>query len=311
LKCIKCRGKAQIKLPRHNARFCADHFREFFYGQVEKAIKKEKMFSFNDKILVAVSGGKDSLVLWEVLQRLGYHADGLYIDLGISDYSLRSKKLCEDFAYKRSLNLHLLSLPDMLGMGIKGISRKTRRPPCSSCGLIKRYLFNRFSLEFSYQVLATGHNLDDEAATLLGNTMHWQTGYLSRQSPVMPSNHLSMVKKVKPLYRLTEKEAASFAFLNEIDYILEECPMATGASSLIYKNALNYLEQNSPGTKQQFYWGYLKKGKEYFSHAENGIDLISCAKCHQPTVVETCAFCQLLEKIGLEKITLSSNSSTI
>lgn len=297
MKCIKCGEKALIKLPRHNARFCTAHFLEYFHQQVEKAIKKEKMLTFKDNILVAVSGGKDSLVLWEVLRQLGYHAEGFYLDLGINDYSRTSRELCEKFAQKRSLKLHMISLPEELGMNITAISQKTRRPPCSACGLIKRYYFNRFPYEHQYQIVATGHNLDDEAATLLGNLMHWQTDYLSRQSPVMPSNHPRMIKKVKPLCRLTEKETASYAVIKGIDYIIDECPLATGASSIKYKNALNYLENQSPGTKQQLYLGFLKKGKASFSEEEEDVELKSCNLCGYPTTMDKCAFCKLLEKI--------------
>jgi len=297
MKCIKCRGKAHIKLPRHNARFCADHFVEYFHEQIQKAIKKNKMFTHQDNILVTVSGGKDSLVLWEALLKLGYQAEGLYLDLGIGDYSQKSKELCMYFAGKRSLTLHVVSISEWLDMGINGIAKKVRRPPCSSCGLIKRYLFNRFSVEQNYQVVATGHNLDDEAATLLGNLLHWQTGYLSRQSPVMPSNHSNMVKKVKPLYRLTEKETGAYAIIKGIDYILEECPLAVGASSIKFKKVLNDLEIQSPGTKQQLYFGFLKKGKKTFME-EDKVELKSCTRCKQPTTIDLCAFCQLSDRLS-------------
>jgi len=303
MKCTKCKGKAIIKLPQHNARFCKTHFEEYFLNQVKKAVKKYKMIGKDEKVLVAVSGGKDSLVLWEVLHRLGYNAEGFYIDLGIEEYSRHSLELCRDFADSRNLQLNTVSLPGLTGYGIREISQKTRRTPCSACGLIKRYLFNRLALERGYQVIATGHNLDDEAATLMGNITRWQTNYLSRQSPVLPSNHPSMVKKIKPLCRLTEKETSSFAVLNGINYIYEECPLAEGARSILYKKTLNYLENNSPGTKIQFYLGFLKQKTELFPQ-ESETDLSVCRICHQPTTLEVCAFCNMMEKLGLEKITL-------
>ena len=84
----------------------------------------------------------------------------------------------------------------------------TRRPTCSACGLSKRYLMNRAALAHGYPVVATGHNLDDEAATLFGRSCHWQTDALTRQSPALASTHPKLVRRVKPLYRLSELETA-------------------------------------------------------------------------------------------------------
>lgn len=295
--CKKCRGKAQVKLPRHNASFCQAHFKEYFLNQVKKAIKKEKMLSPEEKVLITVSGGKDSLVLWDVLLALGYEVDGLYIHLGIGEYSEHSEEKCIDFAASRNVALFTVSIPEITGgNSIKEASRKLRRKACAACGMIKRYLFNRVSWEKGYGVVATGHNLDDEAATLLGNLIGWKEDYLSRQFPVMPSNHPQMVRKIKPLYRVTEKETAIYAIMNGIDYIYEECPLAKGARSTVYKNALNYLEQHSPGTKHQLLYNFLQKGRGYF-HQEH-VELQACSSCSQPTTLETCAFCQIMDKIG-------------
>ena len=76
-----------MKLPRHNAAFCRSCFIEFAHEQVEKAIKAQSMFTKGDRVLVAVSGGKDSLALWHILLQLGYRADALYVNLGIPGYS--------------------------------------------------------------------------------------------------------------------------------------------------------------------------------------------------------------------------------
>ena len=84
-------------------------------------------------------------------------------------------------------------------------------------------------------MVATGHNLDDEAATLFGSVMHWRTDALPRQSPALASTHPKLVRRVKPLYRLSERETAAYAFLRKIDYIVEECPFAKGATSIAHK----------------------------------------------------------------------------
>lgn len=74
MNCTKCKTKAVLKLPRHNAAFCKSCLNSFTQDQVVRAIKSQEMFKKDDRILVAVSGGKDSLALWDLLMKLGYKA---------------------------------------------------------------------------------------------------------------------------------------------------------------------------------------------------------------------------------------------
>ena len=293
MRCTRCRDEAWVEIRRHNASYCGDCFVRFFHDQVEKAIKQEKMFSKEDKILVAVSGGKDSLALWDVMLDLGYDADGLYIDLGIGEYSRNSRIMSEQFAAVRERTLHISSMDESYGVSVPMIASQTRRAPCSGCGLAKRYLFNREAAVRGYDVVATGHNLDDEAATLLGNVLRWQTGYLARQSPVLEAEDAGLVRKVKPLFRLSEHETAAYAVIRGIEYQVEECPNAVGAKSILHKEALNLLEAQSPGTKQAFLFGFLDKARAVFA-ADDPHELRPCIECEQPTTTERCAFCRLL-----------------
>jgi uncharacterized protein (TIGR00269 family) len=292
MKCRKCGDAAALELRRHNAAFCAPHFTEFFRKQVTEAIHRHRMVSRDEAVLVAVSGGKDSLALWDVLIGEGYATAGLYLDLGIFEYSEESRRRCEAFAASRGQRLIVERVADAVGAGIPDVQRATRRPPCSACGLSKRYLMNRAALEHGFQVVATGHNLDDEAATLFGSVMHWQTDALARQSPALPSTHPKLVRRVKPLYRLSELETAAYAFVRRIDYIVEECPFAKGATSLAHKEALNRLEEASPGAKHNFLFGFLDKARPAFERAE-GVPLRECESCGQVTTGTICAFCKL------------------
>ncbi|HEY7870628.1 MAG TPA: ATP-binding protein, partial [Methylomirabilota bacterium] len=269
---------------------------EFFRKQVAEAIHRYRMFTREERILVAVSGGKDSLALWDVLIEDGYETAGLYLDLGIFDYSKESRAKCEAFAAARGRPLHVERVADAVGAPIPLLQQVTRRPACSGCGLSKRYLMNRAALEHGYAVVATGHNLDDEAATLFGSVMHWQTDALPRQSPALASTHPKLVRRVKPLYRLSELETAAFAFLRGIDYIVEECPFAKGATSIAHKEMLNRLEENSPGSKHNFLFGFLEKARPAFERVEN-VTLLECTSCGQVTTGAVCAFCKLADQV--------------
>jgi uncharacterized protein (TIGR00269 family) len=296
MKCRKCGAGAVIELRRHNAAFCAPDFVEFFRNQVREAIRKHRMFTRDERVLVAVSGGKDSLALWDVMIEEGYQTSGLYLDLGIFDYSVESKAKCEAFAAARGVPLLVTAVADAVGGPVPVIKEVTRRPPCSGCGLSKRYLMNRAALEHGFPVVATGHNLDDEAATLFGSVMHWQTDALPRQSPALPSTHPKLVRRVKPLYRLSEREAAAYAFLRRIDYIVEECPFAKGATSIMYKEILSRMEEASPGAKHNFLFGFLDKARAAFERAE-AVVLHECVRCGQVTTGTVCAFCKLSDQV--------------
>ena len=305
MRCRKCPRRAVLGMPRHNTAFCGPCLTEFVRTQVQRAIKLQTMFSPEDRILVAVSGGKDSLTLWEILLKLGYQVDAVYVDLGIGEYSERSREKVEHFANNVAQpcgsKLIIHRVEEDAGAGIKELANLVKRPTCSTCGSVKRYQFNRVAWENNYDVMATGHNLDDEAARLLGNVLQWQEEYLQKQSPTLPASVEGFAKKVKPLYRMTEREIAAYAVVNGIDYLVEECPMAKGAKMLVYKDALNRLEAESPGTKHRFYSGFLEKQNKVTESsrsmtASDQATLLPCETCQQPTTAGTCTFCRMMAR---------------
>ncbi len=307
--CRKCSAKAAIKIERHHTAFCKACFDEYFLNQIRKAIEEERMFAPEERVLVAVSGGKDSLALWDALIRLGYRTAGLHVDQGIGEYSKESRRKTESHASQRGLELIVHDLKKEYGGGIPQIAEKTDRPSCSACGTIKRHAFNDFALRYGFPVVATGHNLDDEAARLLGNVLHWQEEYLEKQSPTLPAAHGRLARKVKPLFRLAEREIAAYAVLNRIDYIVEECPMAKGSKMLLYKEILNRLEEESPGTKQNFYLSFLKRRKADGEPSDPPLN--DCLVCGRPTTGSVCGHCRLIErlgKVGAERSSSASNS---
>ena len=300
MKCRKCGESAVLELRRHNAAFCAPDFLDFFRNQVREAIRKYRMLEKDEHVLVAVSGGKDSLALWDVLIDEGYTTTGLYLDLGIFDYSIESRAKCGTFAAARGVPLIVRSVAEEVGAPVPVIKDVTRRPPCSGCGLSKRFLMNRVALDHGIGVVATGHNLDDEAATLFGSITHWHTDALARQSPALPSTHAKLARRVKPLYRLSERETAAYAFVRKIDYIVEECPFAKGATSIAHKETLSRMEDASPGAKHNFLFGFLEKGRAAFERAE-AVELRECVRCGQVTTGTVCAFCKLADQVKRAK----------
>jgi tRNA-5-methyluridine54 2-sulfurtransferase len=306
MRCRRCNQKAVINMRQHKLALCKIHFLDWIPEQVQRFIRKYAMFHKEDRILVAVSGGKDSLSLWDVLQRLGYQADGLYIGLGIQagkQYSDQSQRCAEKFAEEHGLSLRVVSIPQEYSETIPEMAERTHRgryKPCSVCGIAKRHIMNRVALEKGYQVLVTGHNLDDEAAALFGNTINWIPGYLARQWPVLEADKPGLVRKAKPLCRLYEKEMAAYALLSGIEYVYDECPYSAGSTTIYYKELLNKLEADRPGAKLNFYLTFLeaKKNGLFAPQADPDLErLHACPTCGQPTSAPgDCTFCRMVKQ---------------
>ncbi len=308
MKCRKCGSKASVHMRQHKLALCKEHYLDWIPEQTERFIKKYQMFTPDEKVLVAVSGGKDLLALWDILNRLGYQADGLYIGLGIdggSGYSSELHRLAQKFADEHGLTLHVVDVEEEYEQPIPVLADITHRGkgrPCSVCGLTKRHVMNRIARDRGFAVLATGHNLDDEAAVLFGNTLNWLGDYLLRQGPFLPELP-GLARKVKPLFRFYERDMTAYALLRGIEYIYEECPYAVGSKTTYYKELLNQLETERPGAKLTFYIKFLEaRTNGLFGERAEGptMELHPCTNCGQPTSAPgLCSFCRLVERAAL------------
>lgn len=297
MKCKRCGATAAVKLPSHHAGFCPDCFELFFKRQVETAIRRHAMIAPGEKVLVAVSGGKDSLALLRVLSDLGHDVTGLHVHLGIPEASDPVCERTETYCRENGFALHVLRLDDE-GLAIPKVKASVRRPICSVCGKIKRHYFNRFAYENGFAALATGHNLDDEVARLFANVLRWDAAYLASQGPTLPAAG-RFVRKIKPLCRLTEFETAAYCFLKGIDHWKAACPFSGGASFTGHKKLFADLEYTSPGQKTAFYEAFLAKGRPHFAQAEHpgGATLYACATCGYPSSSEICGVCRIRQLV--------------
>ncbi|HEX9092145.1 MAG TPA: ATP-binding protein [Anaerolineales bacterium] len=307
MRCRTCGEKAVINMRQHKLALCTAHFLAWVPEQVERSIHRYHMFTHDDRLLIAVSGGKDSLSLWDILSRLGYTVDGLYISLGIDggvSYSAHSLEYAQTFAREHNLKLHIVDIKNEYGETVPELAMRTHRgrhKPCSVCGLTKRHVMNLLAQHEGYDVLLTGHNLDDEAAILFGNTFNWVGSYLIRQRPVLEANRPGLIRKVKPLCRMYEREMAAYALLQGIHYIHDECPYAAGSTSIYYKELLNKVESDRPGAKLNFYLSFLQAHRSglFSQSADERAELVhNCPQCGQPTSAPgLCIFCRMFVNV--------------
>ena len=285
MRCRKCKSKAiiNVRIP-----LCEKHFEEYFLNTVQSAIKKYKMFKHSDKILIAISGGKDSIALAHALHKLRYDFSGLFIDLEIKNFSSENKKAATKLFEELGKELHIIKVSEY-GIKVKPIARK---PACYVCGIVKRYLQNKFAVENRFDVLATGHNLTDEAAFYLMNLYSGQIQYIIKYSPVLPKDKM-FVKKVKPLYKLTEKEIRCYTIINNLEVSKAKCPYAEESTQIRWKNLLYSIESEIPRFSINFV-SSVKKLKKFVPKEEVKKCLRFCKICGYPTgLSDVCAFCKL------------------
>jgi len=302
VRCKVCRERAVAEVRQHNMALCQRCYLDWFPRYTRKTIDKFDMIAPDDRVLVAVSGGKDSQVLWRVLVELGFQADGMVIDLGIGDdgqgapagsgYSAESTDHVRELATTLGRPLWVIDLREALGQTVPDV-RRGARPVCSACGVVKRWVMNRVAWEGGYDCVATGHNLDDEVSALFGNVLSWDTHFLSRQHPVSPQLGERLMRKVKPFCYFTERETAMYAILSGTPWYHEECPNSVGATTIGYKELLNQLETGARGSKRRFFDGFLRQQQIFRDHQEP-IAMAYCERCGMPSPAETCGFCRLV-----------------
>lgn len=296
---LKCRNCLQLKegvhLKSYNLRICLNCFLNFFRQRIEYTIQKFKMFDRKERIAVAISGGKDSVALAKVLKDLGYNITLIHINTYIqqANYAENSQKAVEDFAKKENLPLKILTYKEELGVdNVKFLAKISKKEICAVCGMVKRYLLNREAKDFD--VIVTGHTLDDEAATLLGSLVFWRD-FITRQWPILKEEQ-TLKRKAKPLCLVFEKETKLFCDVQNLPYNPQKCPLR-GGPYLFFKKFIHSLEEEMPSSVIQFYKGFLKR-KKYFSFCkEVQNNLTPCKKCGYLTTTSICNFCRLKEKI--------------
>ncbi len=299
MKCRVCKAPALAKFPAHNAAFCKEHFDAFFLRQIAQTIKRYQMLPGEARVVVALSGGKDSLVTALALRRLGYRVEGLFIDLGISegDFSPASRRACEEFCAAQGVPLRVIGLKEEFGRTLPDIARRYPRP-CAICGVTKRRLMNEYTLSSGAAALATGHTLDDLVAALFANLLRWDLHYLAKGLPVLPAEP-GFARKIKPLAFQSEDEISTFARLHSINPVEALCPYATKAKFRRYKEVFNALEERSPGLKRAFYLGYTRNARRFRENTARPL-LAACRACGFPAAAPVCTVCRVWREVPKE-----------
>ena len=297
MKCTTCNERAVFSNPK----LCKNHFTSYFEGKVKDAIRRFRLFSRKDRVAVAASGGKDSTVLLHLLRKLGYNVEALAIDEGIKGYRDKTLEILRKFCNGHEtgkIRLRIYSYKKEFGAELDKMLTRMNYIPCSICGTFRRYLLNKMSR--GYDKLATGHNLDDEAQSIM---MNYLKNNLSITARLGPSSGIARDKKfvnrVKPLYFCSEKEVMAYSFLHGLQSDYSECPHAPESFRAKVRDALNEYERARPGTKKMIVERFVEQLpmlKQHFRKIEKKRGLAECENCGEPSHSRICKACQYSEE---------------
>ncbi len=210
---------------------------------IVKKTLKDSGIDKNKKILVALSGGKDSSATAFLLKKLGYDVEGLYVDLCVGDYSKNCLKKIKELCNILEIKLYVYDLKKEQKISMKDIWKKTKKKGfgnCATCGIMKKWVLNKKAREIGVDYIATGHNLDDEAQTFLMNVLKGSL-QLSSNTGVVTNNvsDKKFVTRVKPLFYVLEEDVLKFAKKKKLPFIEGKCPNAEDSYRIELREWMN------------------------------------------------------------------------
>lgn len=302
IKCTKCSMPAVIYQRYSGLHLCNTHFFEDVERKFKLTIRKDYKINKNDKIIVGFSGGKDSSLLLYLLNkffsiRKDIELIAVTIDEGISGYRECSIKKALEFTKRLNIKHEIYSFKKEYNITMDSIVKKKvkykneRKGACSYCGVLRKKLLNKIAKEMNGTKLAIGHNLDDEAQTIM---LNYLSGNINKMAYF--SNKLEkegFVKRIKPLKKIPEQEVSLYAYLKNMPMELYPCPYSFSALRKEIRISLNEFELNHPGTKYSLLRGFNYLGSLLNNNIYTG-KTNYCKSCGEPCNGNTCQSCKLL-----------------
>jgi uncharacterized protein (TIGR00269 family) len=307
--CNVCkRREAFFFRPYSGEKLCRKCFAESVEEKVRATIAKYKMLEFDDKIAVAVSGGKDSVSLLHILAKIerGYPKTSLVavtVDEGIKGYRDEALKIAAENCQKLGIEHHVVSFKELYGYRLDEIVKSLKQKsesglsPCAYCGVLRRKALNIAARSLKADKLATAHTLDDETQTILLNIFHGDVLRIAREKPVTNEAHPKLVQKVKPFCEIPEKETALYAYVRKTKFQSMPCPYASGALRNDVRLMLNRMEEKHAGIKFTIFKS-IERIRPALEDVASKEGLRECTECGEPTTEKICKTCQMLRQVS-------------
>ena len=266
--------------------------------EVTKTIKKYKLINDGDKIIVALSGGKDSTSILYILKNLGYNIEGLMIDLGFGEWSKIHKKNMIRLCKKFGVSLTIVDLKKELGWEIRSVKmilkKQKNLTECAICGIIKKWILNKWAKKLGADKLVTGHNLDDEAQNVLMNFLKGNILLGTNSSPATGETSVKgFAQRIKPLFFVPESEIMKYAKEKKFNILYDRCPYAFKTYRI---ETREWITKNlTDKEKLEIVENFQKLIPEL--QKKNLRKTKTCKKCGEPANSELCNFCKIMENI--------------
>lgn len=277
-------------------------FTKDFEERIASTIKDHRLIREKDKVLVAVSGGKDSTTALYTLKKMRYNVEGIIIDQLLGEYSRQNLDNIKEFCKDNNILLHVIHMRDEYGSSVcymksmldgKGIHINT----CAICGVIRRSILNKKGRQLKADKIATGHNLDDEVQTVF---MNFIRGDMARCARIGPTAGVIKDKKfiprIKPLYFCREDEVERYSRIHGFPVVYDPCPCSVESTRSNVKNILNEWEDAHPGSKKGMLKGFLEI-KPLLQTKQKGGKISECVLCGEPSSNKVCKTCSILETL--------------
>jgi cytoplasmic tRNA 2-thiolation protein 1 len=300
--CVKCQtGKSVYSRSYSGETLCKNCFLSSIEDKTRKTISKYSMLQHDDRVAVAVSGGKDSLSLLYVLKNIfetSYRATpiAITVDEGIKDYRNESLEIVKQFCANLRIENKIVSYKELFGYDMdRAILERpsNKMSSCSICGTFRRRAIDLAAEEVGANVVATGHNLDDQIQTFMINMISGDVQRIGWTSPQSVGSKFHTQRKIKPFCEIYEQEIVFYALLRGIPFQTEDCPYMNESIRTQIREFINALEKERPGIKYNFY-NSASKISDNLKTFSNHIDSKKCATCGRIATSETCSVCKTL-----------------
>ncbi|MBI2128649.1 TIGR00269 family protein [Candidatus Woesearchaeota archaeon] len=278
------------------------NFIKNFENKIKKTIKKFNLLNKKEEIFVAVSGGKDSTAILYLLKKLGYNVEAITVDVLIGKYTKQNLEKIRGFCKKINIELHVISFREKFGYSLcyirsvlnsKGLDLKS----CTICGVLRRYLINKYARKLKADKIVTGHNLDDEAQAILMNFLRNRLDLNSRLGPISGVvKDKKFIPRIKPLYLTAEKDIVKYSKILDFDVDYGKCPCCHDAYRNFIRGLLNESEEKNPKIKENIVLYFLRDIKNTKNNKINKA-INYCNNCGEPAKGTICQTCNLLSKI--------------
>jgi len=278
---------------------------------VAATIARYKMLRFDDRIAVAVSGGKDSVGLLHILAKMERKLPrasliAITVDEGIKGYRDEALTIAAENCRKLGVEHYTVSFKRLFGYTLDemvGLLKKKKgrvETSCAYCGVLRRKALNLAARTVKASKLATAHTLDDEAQTILLNLFHGDIWRLAKEKPVTDEVHPKLVRRIKPFCEIPERETALYAYVRKIRFQSRPCPYASEALRNDVRLLLNRVEERHVGTKFTIFKS-VEKIRPAIEEAAKTEAMKACKECGEPTGERICRTCQMLKQLGCDE----------